>query len=55
MEVYIATAQDWMDFVNGKHVVAHKNEIPNFYKKILVSQIEVVLNNTNVVTIMKMY
>lgn len=55
MKVYLKTKQDWVDFVNGKHVVAHKNPIDNFYKEILVSEIEVVLFEVNTVTIIKRY
>lgn len=55
MQVYLKEKQDWIDFVNGKHVIAHRNKIEKYYKAILVSEIEVINLEINTVTIIKKY
>jgi hypothetical protein len=54
MKVYLKTKQDWIDFVNGKIVTAHK-KLDNYFKSILVSEIEIVVIELNVVSIIKKY
>lgn len=47
--------QDWVDFVNGRHVEAQTQPLQGYYKAILVSPIEVVSYDEGVVTIEKKY
>lgn len=55
MKVYLASKQDWIDFVNGRTIVAHKNPIENFFKEILVAFNELESVELNTVTITKKY
>ena len=55
MKVYIMNEQDWVDFVNGRHVVAQTQPLEGYYKAILVSPIEIVNYDCGVVTIEKKY
>lgn len=57
MIVYLTSNQSWIDFVNGVQVIAYKNPVENFFKKIIVSPIEVIvtMNDGDRVIIEKKY
>ena len=55
MEVYIKSKQDWIEFVNGRTVIAYSNAIENHYGKIIVSPIEIISVEGNAITIIKKY
>lgn len=55
MKLYLLSKEDWVNFVNGKHVIAYKTPVEGYYKEILVAHNEIVLVKPNTVTIIKKY